>query len=119
VKFGRYGKFIGCSGYPNCKHIEPYEKPRDTGVQCPQCKKGSILERKSRRGKIFFSCERYPDCTYAIWNEPLAEPCPTCSWPITMTKITKRRGAERVCPQADCKFAEPSEHLPPDQKDED
>ncbi|MDX2457087.1 MAG: type I DNA topoisomerase [Gammaproteobacteria bacterium] len=107
IRSGRYGKFIGCSSYPDCKHIEPLEKPEDTGVQCPECKKGNILKRKSRRGKVFFSCERYPDCKYAIWNQPLAQPCPSCHWPITSIKTTKRSGTQRVCPQQDCKFAEP------------
>ena len=106
IRSGRYGKFIGCSNYPNCKFIEPLEKPEDTGVQCPECKKGNILKRKSRRGKIFFSCERYPDCKYAIWNQPLAQPCPQCHWPITSIKTTKRSGTQRVCPQQDCKFIE-------------
>ncbi len=109
IRSGRYGKFIGCSSYPDCKHIEPLEKPEDSGVQCPQCKKGNILKRKSRRGKVFFSCERYPDCDYAIWNQPLAQPCPNCHWPITSIKTTKRSGTQRVCPQQDCKFAEPWE----------
>jgi DNA topoisomerase-1 len=106
IRSGRYGKFIGCSNYPDCKYIEPLEKPEDSGVQCPQCKKGNILKRKSRRGKIFYSCARYPECDYAIWNEPLAQPCPTCHWPITSIKTTKRSGTQRVCPQQDCKFAE-------------
>jgi len=107
IRNGRYGRFIGCSSYPQCKYIEPLEKPENTGVQCPQCKKGHMLKRKSRRGKIFFSCERYPECDYAIWNQPLAQPCPQCHWPITSIKITKRSGSQRVCPQQDCKFAEP------------
>ncbi len=109
VRTGRYGKFIGCSTYPECRYIEPLEKPEDTGVQCPQCKQGNLLKRKSRRGKIFYSCARYPDCDYAIWNQPLAQPCPECHWPITTIKITKRSGSQRVCPQADCKFTEPYE----------
>ncbi len=107
IKKGKYGKFIGCSNYPDCKFIEPLEKPEDTGVECPSCKKGNILKRKSRQGKIFFSCARYPDCKYALWYLPLAKPCPLCSWPITSVKTTKRNGTERVCPQKDCKFAEP------------
>jgi len=107
IRSGRYGKFIGCSSYPNCKYIEPLEKPENTGVQCPECKKGNILKRKSRRGKVFYSCERYPDCKYAIWNLPLAQPCPSCHWAITSIKTTKRSGTQRVCPQQDCKFAEP------------
>ncbi len=104
IKHGRYGKFIGCSHYPDCDHMEPLEKPRDTEVQCPKCKKGNILERKSRRGKIFYSCARYPKCEYAIWNEPINEPCPTCNWPILSIKTTKKRGREKMCPQADCKY---------------
>ncbi len=105
VRHGRYGKFIGCSNYPDCKHIESLNKPTDTGVQCPKCKKGSILERKSRRGKTFFSCDKYPTCEYAIWNKPLAEACPTCHWPILTVKTTKRSGTQKVCPQQNCSYA--------------
>ena len=107
IRHGRYGKFIGCSNYPTCKYIEPLEKPADTGVQCPECKKGSLLKRKSRYGKIFYSCSTYPECKYAVWNEPLNEPCPQCSWPILTLKTTKRRGTEKVCPQKECGYAEP------------
>jgi len=109
IREGRYGKFIGCSSYPECKHIEPLEQPEDTGVTCPQCKKGTLLRRKSRRGKIFFSCSTYPDCDYAVWNEPIDEPCPDCGWPILTIKTTKRKGSEKVCPQKDCGYAEPYE----------
>lgn len=109
IKKGKYGKFIGCSNYPECKFIEPLEKPEDTGVVCPECTQGNILKRKSRGGKIFYSCQRYPDCKYALWYAPLNEPCPLCEWPITAVKVTKRKGSERVCPQKDCKFSEPYE----------
>jgi DNA topoisomerase-1 len=104
IKSGRYGRFIGCSAYPKCKHIEPLEKPKDTGVQCPECKKGTLIERKSRYGKLFYSCNTYPDCKYATWNPPIAEPCPKCKWPILTIKVTKRRGTEKVCPQKECGF---------------
>jgi DNA topoisomerase-1 len=113
-KTGRYGKFIGCSGYPKCKHIEPLEKPLDTSVECPQCKKGNILKRKSRNGKIFFSCSEYPKCNYALWNAPIKENCPHCDWPILTLKETKRRGVEKICPQKDCKYATPYEGDPAD-----
>lgn len=106
IKHGRYGKFIGCSGYPDCKHMEPLVKPKDMDVTCPKCNEGNILERRSRYGKIFYSCERYPKCEYALWNEPLAEPCPKCNWPITSIKTTKKKGTERVCPQKECNFSE-------------
>jgi len=106
IKVGRYGKFIGCSSYPDCKHIESLNKPKDTGVQCPQCKQGTILTRRSRKGKTFYSCSRYPECEYAIWNEPVDEKCPQCGWPVLSVKVTKRRGTEKVCPQKDCGYSE-------------
>ncbi len=109
IKFGRYGKFIGCSNYPKCKHMEPLEKPADTGVECPQCHKGNLLKRKSRYGKLFYSCETYPACNYAVWNEPLQEPCPKCAWPFLTIKVTVRKGTEKVCPQKGCGFAAPLE----------
>lgn len=109
VRFGRFGKFIGCSGYPKCKHIESLEKPEDaaTAVKCPKCKEGQIMKRRSRRGKIFYSCGRYPDCDYAMWYPPINEPCPECQWPIMMLKTTKRKGEEKVCPQKECGHIEP------------
>ncbi len=114
IKTGRYGKFIGCSGYPKCKHIEPLEKPLDTGVECPQCNKGNILKRKSRYGKVFYSCSEYPTCDYALWNAPVKEDCPDCNWPVLTLKSTKRRGPEKVCPQKACKYATPYEGDPED-----
>lgn len=108
IKSGPYGKFIGCAAYPKCKFIEPLEKPRDTGVVCPVCQKGSLLERKSRFGKIFYSCNTYPACTYAVWNPPLDEPCPKCHWPLLTLKTTKRWGREKVCPQKECGFKAPA-----------
>ena len=107
IKSGRYGRFIGCCSYPSCNYIESLEKPKDTQVICPQCNKGTILQRKSRRGKIFYSCARYPDCDYAIWNMPIGQECPKCHWPILSVKITKTQGAERACPQNSCNFTEP------------
>ncbi|MEM1243302.1 MAG: type I DNA topoisomerase [Pseudomonadota bacterium] len=105
IKFGRYGKFLGCANYPECKHIEPLIKPENTQVKCAECKQGDLLKRRSRYGKFFYSCERYPDCKYAVWNEPVAEPCPKCKWPLLTLKTTKRRGTEKVCPQKTCDYA--------------
>lgn len=109
IKFGRYGKFIGCSNYPKCKHMEPLEKPADTGIECPECHKGNLLKRKSRFGKIFYSCSTYPTCNYAVWNEPVNASCPKCAWPVLTIKTTKRKGTEKVCPRKECGFAEPFE----------
>ena len=104
IKQGQYGKFIGCSSYPECKFIEPLEKPKDTAVRCPECHQGTILQRKSKRGKIFYSCSRYPDCKYALWNEPIPEVCPNCHWPILTVKVTKKKGKEKICPQKNCGY---------------
>jgi len=104
IRQGRYGQFIGCSQYPKCKFLEPLQKPRDTGISCPKCLKGTLVQRKSRFGKIFFSCSGYPNCDYAIWNEPVSEPCPNCNWPFLTIKITKRRGTEKICPNSECKY---------------
>jgi DNA topoisomerase-1 len=109
LKVGRYGKFIGCSNYQNCKFLEPLQKPADTGVDCPDCHQGKILKRKSRAGKIFYSCARYPDCKYALWNEPVAQACPKCAWPLLTLKTTKKRGTELVCPHTPCDFTQPYE----------
>lgn len=109
-------KFIGCANYPKCKHVEPLEKPKDTGVTCPQCGKGHLVERKSRFGTTFYSCDCYPDCKYAVNHEPLNEPCPQCGWKVTMRKVTKRWGVERVCPQKECGWKEQLEPPAPKEK---
>lgn len=74
VKFGRFGKFLGCTDYPTCKGILPIEKK--VGVPCPKCDKGEIIEKRSRRGKVFYACNRYPDCDQSFWNKPVNEKCP-------------------------------------------
>lgn len=104
VRSGPYGKFIGCSQYPKCKHIEPLEQPTDTKIQCPECQEGSLLQRRTRKKKIFYSCSKYPKCKYALWEEPISETCPNCAWPILGVKVTKSRGKEKVCPQKSCKY---------------
>lgn len=109
IKAGKYGKFIGCSSYPNCKFIESLDKPVDTGVECPECKKGHLMKRKTRYGSFFYACNVYPECKYAVKYPPVAEVCPTCSWPILTISTTKRRGTEKVCPQKTCNFAVPYE----------
>ncbi|CEK11883.1 type I DNA topoisomerase [Legionella hackeliae] len=105
IKTGRYGRFIGCSNYPQCKHIEPIEKPADTGVECPKCHSAKILKRKSRKGKIFYSCGAYPKCDYALWNEPIDKPCPKCAWPLLTVKETKRSGRQIICPHEGCGYS--------------
>ncbi len=114
IKVSRYGKFLACSAYPECKNIQPLEKPKALDIRCPQCKEGEMMEKKSRYGKIFYSCNRYPKCKYALWNPPKAEPCPKCSWPLTEIKTTKRWGTVQRCPQEECDWEK--ELIPPIKK---
>jgi len=102
IKLGRYGKFLACSAYPACKNIQPLVKPKALGISCPQCDDGELMEKKSRYGKIFYSCNKYPKCKFALWDKPLEQPCPKCSFPLTVEKTTKRFGTVHKCPQEEC-----------------
>lgn len=76
VRSGRFGKFLACVNYPKCKGSKPIIV--STGVKCPDCKKGQIIERRSKKGKVFYGCEKYPDCKFASWKKPIKEKCPEC-----------------------------------------
>ena len=102
VRFGRFGKFLGCSGYPDCKNVQPLFKPVPTGIKCFVCGQGELHERRSRRGNTFYSCNRYPDCTFVAWDKPIAEPCPRCAAPFVTEKVTKRYGTIRRCVREGC-----------------
>lgn len=114
IKDGRYGKFYACSAYPDCKNIQPLVKPKSLGIPCPECKEGELQEKKSRYGKVFFSCNRYPKCKYALWDQPIAETCPQCGFPVIVEKVTKRDGTYRKCPQESCDWKQVL--VPPEKK---
>jgi DNA topoisomerase I len=107
LKQGRFGEFTACSNYPACKYV----KQKSTGVLCPK-DGGDIVERKSRRGKVFFGCANYPDCDFTLWNRPLPEKCPDCGAPFLVEKITKRHGRQLICNNEDCSYVR-SEELAP------
>lgn len=75
IRYGRFGKFIGCSDFPNCRYTEPWLEK--VGVSCPQCE-GEIVERRTRKGRVFYGCSNYPECDFTSWKRPLANPCPEC-----------------------------------------
>ncbi len=104
IKEGRFGKYLACSGYPECKNIQPLVKPKGTGIACPECGEGELQEKKSRYGKIFYSCNRYPQCKFALWDQPVAEKCPKCAFPLLVEKVTKRDGTYRKCPKEGCDY---------------
>ncbi len=98
-KFGRFGEFVACSNYPTCKYV----KQKTIGVACPNCTQGEVVERRSKRGKTFFGCNRYPECDFVAWGKPIAEQCPNCSNPYLIEKWLKA-GPVAQCPNAECKF---------------
>jgi DNA topoisomerase-1 len=106
IKDGRYGKYLACSGYPACKNIQPLVKPKGTGVACPDCGQGELTEKKSRYGKMFYSCNRYPQCKFALWDPPVERPCPKCGFPLLVKKVYKREGEFLKCPKEGCDFKE-------------
>ncbi|TAK11410.1 MAG: type I DNA topoisomerase [Anaerolineae bacterium] len=76
IRWGRFGKFISCDNFPECRHTEPFLEK--IGVTCPTCHQGDIVERRSRKNRIFYGCSRYPECDFTSWKKPIATPCPTC-----------------------------------------
>ncbi len=97
VKRGRFGSFLGCSNYPECKNIKKIEKK--TGVKCPKCGTGEIVEKKSKKGRLFYGCNRFPDCDYAVWNKPTGETCPKCGSLLVFAAKGKVK-----CSSKECKF---------------
>ena len=103
-KFGRYGEFVACSNYPKCKYV----KQKTIGVACPNCSTGEIVERRSKRGKTFFGCNRYPECDFVAWGKPIPEKCPDCGSSYLVEKYLKA-GPVAQCPNTECKFKRPLE----------
>ena len=104
IKDGRFGKYLACSAYPNCKNIQPLVKPKSTGITCCECGKGELIEKKSRFGKMFYSCNRYPECKFALWDLPVQQPCPKCGFPLLVKKVYKREGEFLKCPKEGCDY---------------
>ncbi|HTY07793.1 MAG TPA: type I DNA topoisomerase, partial [Candidatus Edwardsbacteria bacterium] len=102
VKRGRFGKFLACANYPKCKSV----KPISTGVACPEpgCT-GQLIPRRTKRGKAFYSCSRYPDCKFAIWYKPVNKKCESCANPYLVEKYSKAKGSYLACPK--CKWEPP------------
>ena len=95
VKNGRFGKFIACSGYPECKNIKNHEEK--TGVKCPKCQQGEIMGKRSKHGKTFYSCNKYPDCKFALWLKPTGEKCPDCGALLVFGARNTNRCSNKEC----------------------
>ena len=103
IREGRFGKFLACPNFPKCRNTKPILHP--IGVKCPKCG-ADILERKSKTGKVFYGCERYPECDYTTWDKPLNEECPECKH--MMVEHVERNGSKRkFCSNPECSKARP------------
>ena len=100
IKHGRYGKFLACSGFPECKNTKPYLDK--IGVKCPKCEDGEIVKRKSKKGKTFYGCSNYPDCDFVSWDKPTNKKCPKCG-SMMVEKYSKKNGKYYKCTNKECK----------------
>jgi DNA topoisomerase I len=98
-KMGRYGKFMACSNFPDCRNTKPIVK--EIGMTCPSCKEGQVVERKSKKKRLFYGCTRYPECEFISWDKPLPRPCPKCEGLLVEKKLKK--GVQVQCTECDYK----------------
>ncbi len=106
VKRGRFGPFIACTRYPDCKTT----KPITTGITCPECLKGELSARKSKRGKAFYGCTKYPDCKFVTWDKPVKGPCPDCGYAVLVQKYSKKTNSTTLaCPKEGCGYKKAEE----------
>ena len=98
-KTGPYGKYMECTN-EECRNRKPYRK--STGVKCPKCSEGTIVERKSKRGTVFYGCDKYPNCDFTLWNEPTGETCPECG--SLLVKKVLRKGTTITCSNMKCHY---------------
>jgi DNA topoisomerase-1 len=102
IKNGKFGKFLACEKYPDCKHTEAIT----LGIACPICKEGELTQRMSRYRRVFYGCNKYPKCNFALWDKPFVATCPDCKFPILTEKTTKREGYMWKCPNKECGYKE-------------
>ncbi len=97
LRTGRFGRFISCSNFPECKYTEPWLEK--IGVTCPECKTGEVVEKRSKKGRVFYGCSRYPECNYVSWDKPLARACPKCGG-----KLSTKNGKQASCSDCHSRF---------------
>ena len=99
VKFGRYGKFLACPGFPECRNTKPFLEP--LGIDCPTCK-GQIVIRRSKKGRKFYGCSNYPDCDFVSWDQPTKERCPECGSMLFLKSGKKEN--KLICSKENCSY---------------
>ncbi len=102
IKIGRFGKFLACPGFPDCRNAKPLVE--EIGIDCPKCSDGKIVVKRSKKGRKFYGCSNYPECDFVTWNEPIDRICPTCG--EILTKVVNRRGELIKCSNSKCDYSE-------------
>jgi DNA topoisomerase-1 len=97
IRLGKFGRFYACSNFPKCKYTAPLEE-NQLEVKCPKCKEGKIIEKRTKKGKVFYACNKYPECDFAIWDKPTGKLCEKCGWPLV-----KKKGGQIECSNLECK----------------
>lgn len=100
IKYGRFGKFMACKNYPECKNTKPIVNK--IGVKCPKCGEGEIIVRKTKKGRAFYGCSKYPECDFIEWNKPVEEVCPECG--SYMTEKVSKKCKKHICSNKECGF---------------
>lgn len=104
-KHGRFGKFLACPGFPECRNAKPIL--REVGVACPKCKDGRLVERRGKRRRVFYGCANYPNCDFILWDRPVGKACPECGLPLVSKRVGKGEGKEMwVCSNTECAHQE-------------
>ncbi|WP_051276141.1 type I DNA topoisomerase [Desulfovirgula thermocuniculi] len=108
VKEGRYGKFLACPSFPDCRYTQPLWET--TGVACPQCGEGELVARRTKKGRKFYGCNRYPECEFVVWDEPSGRKCPRCGG-LLVVKKEKNGQLELECASRECRFQTTQERV--------
>ncbi len=103
LKSGRYGLFVGCSNFPACEFVTEPDAGNDDTIQCPECKKGQLRQKTSRRGTVFYACDQYPTCQFTVNQPPVDESCPKCGFALLVKRKTAS-GVRKVCIQKQCDY---------------
>lgn len=109
IKHGRYGKFLACPGFPDCRNTKPILT--ETGATCPQCAEGKVVVRNTKKGKKFYGCSNYPKCDFVSWDEPSKEKCPKCQGYLLIKRV-RGKGDKLICANKDCDFSQEVEKQP-------
>jgi len=103
IRFGRFGKFMACTGFPECRYTEALDKKSsELGIKCPKCLAGDLTEKRTKKKKIFYGCDKYPDCDFALWDKPTGDRCAQCDSMMIEKYLKKTDETQVKCSNKEC-----------------